>query len=334
MVARSSDLSRTPAAANRRTAVQIKTGDPRRSMAPDVQSQASASTESAAKLLWQRIYKRWGAVIGLGLAAAAVVIGWIGRDTRSLSAEAGLGYLLGILAVACILILLVYPLRKRVRLLRFLGPTKNWFRTHMILGILGPLLALYHCNFQLGSFNSKVALFSALIVAGSGIVGRFLYTKIHHGLYGRKANLRELLAEVKLTGPEGGQAATYLPELMKRIKAFDHEVLKPPTGTLDSLALPVRLAIQTRLKYHELMWLARRRLIAERIRSPLIAKHQKQLERATRRYVSNHLRHVRRVAEFSAYERLFALWHKVHLPFFFMLVVTAVIHVIVVHFYR
>lgn len=286
------------------------------------------------KPLWQIIYTRFGAYLGLLCAAGAVYIGWAGRETRSLSAETGLGYALGILAVCCILTLLVYPLRKRIRLLRFLGPVKNWFRTHMILGIVGPLLALYHCNFQLGSFNSRVALFSALIVAGSGIVGRFLYTKIHRGLYGRKTNLKELLADVKLTGPEGGQAATYLPELMKRIKAFDHDVLKPPSGILDSIVLPMRLAVQTRVKYHELMWLTRRRLIAERIRSPLVAEHQKRLERATRRYVRNHLRHVRRVAEFSAYERLFALWHKVHLPFFFLLVVTTLVHVVVVHFYR
>jgi len=295
---------------------------------------SGAAARGAEKPLWRKFYDRFGAFLGLLLAASAIYIGWQGRDTRNLSAEDGLGYALGILSVLCILTLLVYPLRKRIRLLRFIGPVRNWFRTHMILGIVGPLLAMYHCNFQLGSFNSRVALFSALIVAGSGIVGRFLYTKIHRGLYGRKTNLKELLAEVKLTGPEGGQAATYVPELMKRIKAFDHDVLKPPTGILDSVILPIRLNVQTRTKYHELMWMTRRRLIAERVKSPLVAEHQKGLERATRKYVRNHLQHVRRVAEFSAYERLFALWHKVHLPFFFLLVVTTLIHVFVVHFYR
>jgi len=33
-----------------------------------------------------------------------------------------------------------------------------------------------------------------LLVAGSGIMGRFVYTKIHHGLYGRSANLKEIKA--------------------------------------------------------------------------------------------------------------------------------------------
>lgn len=334
MVANSSDLSRARNAAKIASAAGVRARTTSARSLLDAATQKPAAPGQRPRPLWQRLYKRFGALIGLSLAGAAVYVGWAGRDTRSLSADAGLGYALGILAVACILILLVYPLRKRIRLLRFLGSTKDWFRTHMIFGILGPLLALYHCNFQLGSLNSRIALFSALIIAGSGVIGRFLYTKIHKGLYGRKTNLQELLAKVKLTPPEGGQAATYLPELMRRISAFDHDVLKPPTGTLDSFVLPVRLLIQTRRKYHELVWLTRRRLIAERIRSPLVAEHQKQLEKATRRFIATHLRHVRRVAEFAAYERLFALWHKIHLPFFFLLVVSTLIHVIVVHFYR
>ncbi len=52
-----------------------------------------------------------------------------------------------------------------------------------------------------------------------------------------------------------------------------------------------------------------------------------------RQYVTAHLRHVHRVAEFTAYERIFSLWHKVHFPFFVTLVVTVVLHVLVVHLY-
>ena len=40
-----------------------------------------------------------------------------------------------------------------------------------------------------------------------------------------------------------------------------------------------------------------------------------------------------RVAQFSLYERLFSLWHVFHLPFFFMLVLSACVHVLAVHMY-
>ena len=110
--------------------------------------------------------QRWQAYLGFAFGALAIGIGWWRRDTLMLSAEEGLGYLLGFVAVSCMLILLGYPLRKRIRWLKFLGKKKDWFRTHMIMGALGTISALYHCNFQVGSLNSRVALFSALLVGG------------------------------------------------------------------------------------------------------------------------------------------------------------------------
>jgi hypothetical protein len=42
---------------------------------------------------------------------------------------------------------------------------------------------------------------------------------------------------------------------------------------------------------------------------------------------------VRRAAQFATFEKLFSLWHVVHVPFLCMLVITAVIHVVAVHAY-
>jgi hypothetical protein len=52
----------------------------------------------------------------------------------------------------------------------------------MIMGIGGPLLILMHSTFQVGSLNAAVALYSMLLVAGSGVVGRFIYVRVHRGL--------------------------------------------------------------------------------------------------------------------------------------------------------
>jgi hypothetical protein len=58
-----------------------------------------------------------------------------------------------------------------------------------------------------------------------------------------------------------------------------------------------------------------------------------ELERSVSRFVREHLRRVRRVAELGSWERLFSLWHVFHLPFFYMLVLAALIHVLAVHMY-
>jgi hypothetical protein len=56
-------------------------------------------------------------------------------------------------------------------------------------------------------------------------------------------------------------------------------------------------------------------------------------ERRSRRLVERYLDAVVRVAQYTAYERVFALWHVAHLPFVYLLVISAVVHVVAVHAY-
>ena len=130
-----------------------------------------------------------------GAIAVVLWLGWLNRDDNGLTPLSGVGYWLGIAGGSLMLLLLLYPLRKRIRALRAIGTVGFWFRAHMILGVLGPVLALLHANFRLGSINSNVALVAMLVVAISGVVGRYLYSKIYVGLYGRKAEVREILAD-------------------------------------------------------------------------------------------------------------------------------------------
>ena len=58
-------------------------------------------------------------------------------------------------------------------------------------------------------------------------------------------------------------------------------------------------------------------------------EHLRQLART----IDDTLRAIQRTAQFSNYERLFSLWHVVHIPFLFLLVVTAIVHVVAVHAY-
>lgn len=282
---------------------------------------------------WTAIFRVRRSTLGFATAGALIAFGWLTHDRQWFDPERGIGYGLGIVSVLCMLILLLYPLRKRFRILKFIGPLPKWFRNHMILGVSAPIAALYHCNFQLGSLNSRIALFSALTVASSGLVGRFIYSKVHHGLYGRKASLKELLAQVKLTTPGVGTLGTFIPELMNRLTQFDRSVLVPPKSIFDCIRLPFSLAIATRLQYRRLARFTRVSLKYCAQSSPVVEQHRAQLERVVCAYVRDHLRNVRRVAEFVAYDRLLALWHKVHVPFFVVLVLTVTVHVFVVHWY-
>lgn len=282
---------------------------------------------------WRSLYKEWGGFAGLMLAAAAVVVGITGKDSRRLFAEDGLGYALGIIGSLLILTLLLYPLRKKFKFLKILGEVRNWFRVHMILGVVGPVAILYHSNFSLGSVNSTLALMAMLLVAGSGLVGRFLYQKVHHGLFGRKANLKELLGQVKLTTAGSGGAAQFVPDLLKILSEYDRDVLQPPASLRQCFTLPMRLGFKTRRGYRRIVEHVEMQLDRQAMNSPVVRQHRDRLLVLTSAFVKDHLNLVRRVATFVAYDRLFALWHKVHLPFFYLLLVTAIVHVIAVHAY-
>jgi cell division protein FtsL len=64
-----------------------------------------------------------------------------------------------------------------------------------------------------------------------------------------------------------------------------------------------------------------------------VAQHRERLTQTTKRFLRQHLRQTRKVAQFSAFERLFSLWHIIHVPFFCMMVISVLVHVLAVHMY-
>ncbi|KPK68427.1 MAG: hypothetical protein AMJ84_11200 [Acidithiobacillales bacterium SM23_46] len=55
--------------------------------------------------------------------------------------------------------------------------------------------------------------------------------------------------------------------------------------------------------------------------------------KAANQMLKTYLDTARNAAQFQAYERMFSLWHVLHVPFVFMLVISGVVHVIAVHMY-
>jgi hypothetical protein len=271
--------------------------------------------------------------LGFLIAAVAIYVGWVGRDGREIDAAEGIGYALGILGGIPMVLLLLYSFRKRLSFMRYLGPIKYWFRGHMMLGVAGPVLILYHCNFNVGSLNSQVALYCTLLVAGSGLVGRYLYAKIHNGLYGRKTSLRELTTQLGESSQRLSSRDGFIDDIRDELRALADRALVPPESVWDSISRPVLLAVQTRWLYYRMSWSVKRKLIARSVASPTVAEHRERLERATRRFLRQHLRQVRRVSQYNAGERLFALWHVIHVPFFLMMVLSVLVHILAVHMY-
>jgi hypothetical protein len=262
-----------------------------------------------------------------------IIAGYLQCDFGLISPEHGTGYWLGIIGGTMMLALLLYPLRKRLRILHILGPTKHWFRMHMAFGLVGPLLILYHCNFQLGSINSQIALYSMLLVAGSGIIGRHFYARIHRGLYGKKTSLRELQADLSASVEKSHGLATLMPQLVERLDGMAGELQGCKVTQSIGIGRSLRWTFTHNFTHISLLLTARYELKVAAKSSSIVARDHKRLSRTASKFIREYMSLIGRVAQFSFYERLFALWHILHLPIFLLMIISALFHVLAVHMY-
>lgn len=268
------------------------------------------------------------AMAGFGVAAALLLAGFGAGLNRYIAPNFGLGYWLGISGGMMMVLLLVYPIRKRSRALAWLGPTRHWFRFHMAMGIAGPICILYHCTFAFGALNSNVALVCMLTVASSGFIGRYFYGRIHYGLYGARATLDQLRADEEFARKRIGSALDENPELRNRLDEFA-ATLTAPKGVWGGLVRVCSMGIRTRLAYAGTLSALRQAIRA----SAADTEHADLRYREAREYLAVYLDTIRKVAEIDFYERLFALWHILHVPLFAMMVLSAIAHVVAVHMF-
>ncbi|HEY6597667.1 MAG TPA: hypothetical protein VIZ30_00025, partial [Pseudomonadales bacterium] len=279
---------------------------------------------------------RWMKVVALLFYSLCALIGWLGwevRDQHYISAKFGVGYMLGIVGTTLMALLLLYPARKRARALRNLGPIRYWFRVHMILGVIGPILVVFHCNFSLGSFNSQTVLFCTLVVAFSGFFGRYFYARIHHGLYGHKASLEELQRDFVEIRDKGSVFSQFLPMIVEELTRVERPLLAP-NGKLEAgIGAAMATGVTTRWANLRIRMKLRHALDEAAKTSAIVARERSRLEANSRRYAAGRLEKLRRFAQFLMFERLFSIWHVVHYPLFVVLVVAVIVHIVAVHMY-
>lgn len=295
----------------------------------------TASTDTVNKTLKRRYLAHAHRVFILILAAAWVALvswGWSIRDEDYIHASSGLGYVLGITGASLLLVLLTYSLRKRWKPLRNVFHLRYWFRVHMACGILGPTAILFHSGFSFGSPNSTVALICLLTVAASGLIGRFLYNRVHAGVYGEKiklvqvrrdfATLKKALSDMAVTEKQKNRCD-------KVFEALEDLIVAQQTASFATL------------------WRSRRRahVISKSLRTLIKAiedyhdahpEAHKELAQ-TREDIHNCadvlLAILKKLPGLHLFERLFSLWHVVHLPIFGLMLITVITHVITVHMY-
>ena len=261
-----------------------------------------------------------------------LVTAWAHRNQGYLNAEEGVGYWLGIAGTAMMLLLVGYPLRKRFKVFSRLGKVSGWFRAHMVLGILGPALIVLHSNFKLGSMNSRLALLTMSIVVASGIIGRYLYAKVHRGLYGQHLVVQDVMSDIEALETDLGRQLSNNPEIAKELQRFSKAIDHRSSLLRETVAV-FATSVNTRVSHTKIL-----RHVKESLRRAVSeGRLTRGARRTTLKKINAELRlffaAVNQAQRLVMFDRIFGLWHHLHMPLFLLLALTVTIHVVAVHLY-
>lgn len=238
-------------------------------------------------------------------------------EHQSLRPSGTLGHGLGIIgSVFMITGVLIYMLRKRVKVLMRFGLLKHWLEFHIFLCTLGPILVLFHTAFKFGGIVS-VSFWSMVIVFLSGIIGRFIYVRIPHTIEGKEMSMQQIhTLNEKLTV-----------DLMTTYN-LNSEIV----GSMIEMS---QIENKGRSSFFDLLLSIIPNFIEKRRKISSISKELKSnnIDRSNRlriiRIIKEKISISNKIHYLRLMQSLFKYWHIAHLPFALIMLIIMFIHVIV-----
>lgn len=227
-----------------------------------------------------------------------------------------LGQTAGLISLAAFLLLWLYPLRRRFRWLAFTGSMSRWLDVHVSFAILLPLIAAVHASWR---FTGLIGLgYAAMVTVWlSGLVGRYLYSRIPRGKTGLELDAEEVARRRHALLSEIARRAR-LP--MEDVQAALGEDPWPCEG------LGVGATLRQMVRDDLTRWRAARKLARTSAR-----RAGGRLDRATLRRVRQLARRemalMQQARLLAATQRVFRFWHVVHRPFAVAALAAVLVHV-------
>lgn len=230
------------------------------------------------------------------------------------------GQSFGVLGFALFLFMWLYPLRRKFKWLAWTGNLGDWMRVHAVAGLALPVLVAVHAGWR---FQGLIGLgyWSMLTVSLSGMVGRYLYTRIPRSRNGLELSRDECASQRLAMVTEISAALRLDPVRVSRTldATIDPSPGRGVLGVLRRLMLDdLRRALAIRDLHR--MWSAPRR--GERpVEKATIARA---LQLATRE-----IRLAQQLRMLDSTQRLFRYWHIAHRPVAITALLAVLIHVAV-----
>jgi hypothetical protein len=266
-------------------------------------------------------------------AIICAVLGILVAVYRPYDQGSDFGYYLGLVGGSMMLCLFIYPIRKYWKRLQNFGTLRTWFAGHLVFGICGPILVLFHAAFQTRSVNGRVAFWSMIIVVVSGIVGRYLYVYVYENLEGSSAALRSVQSFLSSKKDHSRRATGFSPQAIDLMAQYSQYVSTAQATTWG--------------KFRSLLTMARHeKQLIDRCKDEIVRTlktEAAQQKWSKGRYVTevkvgydvlkDYIRAADITARYAYWEQKLSWWHLLHIPLVYILLASGIYHVVAVHMY-
>ncbi len=228
----------------------------------------------------------------------------------NISPEPGrpISYFLGWTGFGIMLLTNLYIIRKRLGIGKSLGTMSGWMDFHILCGLLGPTLIIFHSNFTVHGLVA-ISFWSMIISASSGIIGRYFYLQVA----GKKAD-HERNAELISEKLKVLMKADLSPEANRRLENAKEETKLLVGG--NTLVMQNEVGIFKTL-FSSFLGDLRRKIFSRSRYSPEVQI-----------LLTEYALSKRRALYYVPFQRIMGYWHSFHLPFAVFMYVVAIIHII------
>lgn len=228
------------------------------------------------------------------------------------------GHGLGILGSLMLLLLFLYSARKRQLFGLRWGATRRWLDIHIFFGILGPILITLHTSMKFGGIVS-ISYFSMLAVMFSGVFGRYIYMQIPRNMSGTSLNLQQINALDNMITGKMVDEYRFSPGMLERLDRLSgaHLASSIPGWLTIFVSLYIDMTMPWRRRSMKKLIRKQKQDISDSVLNEMLAitNQKSQL--------------LRKRAFLNSMNAIFHLWHVIHKPFAYVMIIIMFVHIIV-----
>lgn len=260
-----------------------------------------------------------------------IYLTWAAVTQTNFTETGDLIYNSGLIGGSLMLVALIYSIVKRSKKLRPLLSSDIWYYIHIACGAIGAYLVIFHSLFDLRSINGAVALVTTLVVIISGALGRYLFTLSTISLHRQYVDIRE--TEKNLYELIDKYECDQALKIRERLSRFALHCFKKPKSFFRYFMRWVSVVYLG--VYYYLVSKRDLRKIAKKMSTTvkLDKKDFSILKKYHRKQLRHYILDIIIMGYTSLIEQVLRHWRVLHVPALYILTVTAIVHVVVIHMY-